>query len=94
MGKFDFGLIFNLYFAFIALNKVETQIFSRERYPDFLWLAVFLFLGCFLIGSIFTLYFFSESFLMGMMYIWCKRLPHEEITFMFGFRVKCTIIII
>jgi len=29
MGKFNFGTIFNIYFAFIALNKVETVVFNR-----------------------------------------------------------------
>lgn len=29
MGKFDFSFLFNIYFAYIAVNKVETQIFSR-----------------------------------------------------------------
>jgi hypothetical protein len=88
MGKFDFSFIFNIYFAYIAFMKVETQIFSPERYADFLWLLVLLFIGCTICGSIIDLYFFSNPFLMGLIYVWCKRLPHEEVTFMFGFKVK------
>jgi hypothetical protein len=77
MGKFDFSFLFNIYFAFIAVNKVETQVFSRERYADFLWLTVLLFLGCLIISSIIDLFFFTEPFLMALIYVWCKRLPHE-----------------
>ncbi len=88
MGKFDFSFIFNAYFAFIAVSKVETQIFSRERYDDFLWLVILLAGGCTILGSIFDLYFFTEVFLMGLIYIWCKRLPHEEIRILFGLVVK------
>ena len=29
MGKFSFNLIFQLYFAYMALIKVETMVFSR-----------------------------------------------------------------
>lgn len=88
MGKFSFGFIFNMYFAFIAISKVETLVFTRDRYADFLWLNVVIFLGCLLIGSVLDLYFFAEAYQMAMIYIWCKRFPHEEITLMFGFRVK------
>ena len=76
MGKFDFSFLFSIYFAFLAINKVETQVFSRQRYADFLWLNVLLFAGCTIIGSILDLYFFTEPFLMGLIYVWCKRLPH------------------
>jgi Derlin-2/3 len=88
MGKFSFGMIFNLYFAFIAISKVETMVFTRDKYADFLWLNVLIFLGCVLVGSVLDIYFFSEVYQMTMIYIWCKRFPHEEITLMFGFRVK------
>lgn len=88
MGKFSFGFLFNMYFAFIALSKVETMVFTRDKYADFLWLNVLIFLGCVLIGSIVEIFVFSEVFQMTMIYIWCKRFPHEEITLMFGFRVK------
>lgn len=88
MGKFDFGFIFTCYFAYIALMKVETMIFSRERYADFLWFLILVFFGCFIVGSIINIFFFTEAFLMANIYLWCKRLPHEEITFMFGWRVK------
>ena len=90
MGKFDFSFIFNAYFAYIAVSKVETQIFSRERYDDFLWLTILLATGCTIIGSIFDLYFFTDVFLMALIYIWCKRLPHEEIRILFGLVVKST----
>jgi Derlin-2/3 len=59
MGKFSFSFIFNIYFAFIALSKVETLVFTRDKYADFLWLNVMLFLGCVVVGSILDLYFFS-----------------------------------
>jgi hypothetical protein len=59
MGKFSFSFIFNIYFAYIALSKVETLVFTRDNYPDFLWLNVLIFLGCFLIGSILDIYFFA-----------------------------------
>jgi hypothetical protein len=94
MGKFNFSFIFNIYFAYIALMKVETQIFTRERYADFLWLLVLLFLGCTIVGSIIDIFFFTNPFLMALIYIWCKRLPHEEVTFMFGFRVKSNLFVI
>ena len=88
MGKFDFGFLFNIYFAYIALLKVETMVFTRDKYADFLWLNVLLWLGCVLVGTLITLPFFSKTYLMAMIYIWCKKFPNEEITFMFGFRVK------
>jgi hypothetical protein len=88
MGKFDFGFIFSCYFAYIALMKVETMIFSRERYADFLWFLILVFFGCLIVGSIINIFFFTQAFLMANIYLWCKRLPHEEITFMFGWRVK------
>ena len=88
MGKFSFGTIFNMYFAFIAISKVETLVFTREKYADFLWLNVLIFLGCMIVGSLVSIHFFSEPYQMAMIYIWCKRFPHEEITLMFGFRVK------
>ena len=59
MGKFSFGFIFNMYFAFIAISKVETMVFTRDKYADFLWLNVLIFLCCVVIGSILDLYFFS-----------------------------------
>lgn len=77
-----------MYFAYIALMKVETMVFTRDKYADFLWLNVLIFLGCVVIGSILNLFFFSEVYQMAMIYIWCKRFPHEEITLMFGFKVK------
>jgi di/tricarboxylate transporter len=76
MGKFDFGFIFNVYFAYLAINKVETQVFSRERYADFLWLTIMLFGGCVALGSLFNMVVFTEPFLMSLVYIWCKRMPH------------------
>ncbi len=88
MGKFSFGFIFNMYFAFIAISKVETLVFTRDKYADFLWLNVCIYLGCLIFGSIIDLFFFAETYQMAMIYIWCKRFPHEEITLMFGFRVK------
>jgi Derlin-2/3 len=88
MGKFSFGMIFNMYFAYIALSKVETLVFTRDKYADFLWLNVCVYLGCLVVGSIVEIYFFAEPYQMAMIYIWCKRFPHEEITLMFGFRVK------
>jgi hypothetical protein len=88
MGKFDFGFIFNIYFAYTAISKVETQVFSKERYADFLWLLILLFTGCLLLGSIFNLMVFTEVFLMSLIYIWCKRMPHEEIRILFGMVVK------
>lgn len=90
MGKFDFGFVFNVYFAYIAISKVETQVFSRDRYADFLWLVVLLFGGCLVLGSLFGLVVFTEVFLMGLIYVWCKRMPHEEIRVMFGLVVKST----
>jgi Derlin-2/3 len=88
MGKFDFSFLFNIYFAYIALMKVETMVFTRDKYADFLWLNLLILLACTIVGSIITVYFFSEIYQMVMIYIWCKRFPHEEITLMFGFRVK------
>ena len=90
MGKFSFGFLFNIYFAYIALLKVETVVFTRDKFVDFLWLNVLLWLGCILAGTLITMSFFSRPYLMAMIYIWCKKFPNEEITFMFGFRVKST----
>ena len=90
MGKFDFGFIFNVYFAYIAISKVETQVFLRDRYHDFLWLVIMLFAGCLVLGSLFGLMVFTELFLMALIYIWCKRMPHEEIRILFGIVVKST----
>lgn len=92
MGKLDFSFLFSIYFAYIAISKVETQVFSRERYADFLWLVVLLFGGCLVVGSVFEIYFFTEPFLMGLIYVWCKRMPHEEIRILFGMVVKSTLV--
>ena len=94
MGKFDFGFIFNIYFAYIAISKVETQVFLRDKYHDFLWLVIMLFTGCLVLGSLFNLMVFTEVFLMALIYIWCKRMPHEEIRVLFGMVVKSTSIFI
>ena len=59
------------------MMKVETVVFTRDRFVDFLWLNILIWLGCVLLGSIFTLPFFSRAYLMAMIYIWCKKFPNE-----------------
>ena len=88
MGRFNFGFIFNIYFAYIAISKVETQVFIPPKFHDFLWLNILLFIGCLLIASLFSFHLYTEMYLMSLIYIWCKRMPHEEIRILFGLVVK------
>jgi len=76
MGKLDIDFLFSFYLAYHALIMVETKVFPRDKYADFLWLIVLLFLGCIIFGSVLDLYFFTDPFLMGIVYIWGKWLPH------------------
>lgn len=91
MGKFSFGFIFEMMFAYQFINKTESELFSKETYPDFLWLVIWSFLTLLIASSLLPIYFYSKAFVMVITYIYCKRRPHEEIRLMFGFKLKSTL---
>lgn len=88
MGKFSFGFIFEMMFAYQFISKTESELFSKENYPDFLWMVIWSYLTLLLASSLLPIYFFSKAFVMVITYIYCKRRPHEEIRLMFGFKLK------
>ena len=45
------------------------------------------------LASIFPIYVYTNSFLMALTYVYCKRRPFEEFTLMFGFKVKSKLFI-
>lgn len=36
------------------------------------------------IGSIFDIYFLNDTFLFGLIYVWCKVKPFQRVGFLFG----------
>lgn len=88
LGAFSFNWMFNAYFAYFAMSRVETDLFGRDDYADFLWLVVYLWLGLVSIGVLLSQPLISSAFTFAMLYIWCKRRPFETITFFFGIKVK------
>lgn len=80
--------MFNAYFAYFAISRVETDLFGQNDYADFLWLVVYLWLCLIGVGVLLDLPLISSAFTFAMLYIWCKRRPFETITFFFGIRIK------
>ena len=78
-GKLSFNFIFSMFFAYFALNNVETQLFDKKTYADFLWLLILLHSIGLFAASIFDLYFTADAFIFALMYIYCKRRPFETI---------------
>lgn len=87
-GKFSFSFIFAMYFCYFGLSRVETEIFTKETYADFLWLCIYLYTGLLVFASIFPIYWLGDGFIFALMYIWCKRRPFETLQLMFGFKAK------
>ena len=87
-GPFSFNYIFNAYFAYFAISRVETDLFGRNNYADFLCLVSYLWLTLVLFAIVLDLALLSSAFTFAMLYIWCKKRPFETITFYFGFQVK------
>lgn len=74
-GKLTFSFIFSMYFAYFAVHNVETQLFDKRTYADFLWLLIYLHFGSLVLASFIGIYFTADSFIFALMYIWCKRRP-------------------
>lgn len=75
MGAFSFNWMFSAYFAYFAMSRVETDVFGRDDYSDFLWLVVYLWLALIGCGVLLDLPLISNGFTFALLYIWCKRRP-------------------
>ena len=93
-GKFSFSFLFAMFFAYFGLSKVETQLFEKNTYADYLWLCLCLFGSMLVVASILPIYMLGDPFIFAHIYIWCKRRPFEIIQLFFGFKVKSKNILI
>lgn len=87
-GKLDFNFLFAAYFAYFGLSHVQTDLFEKKTYADFIWLVTYLYGSLLVLASIFSLYFIGDAFIFALLYIWCKKKPFQTVYFFFGFKCK------
>jgi len=82
-----FSYVINMYFLYRHLKQLEEEEF-RGRRADFVWMFVLLFTGILILGGLAKLPFLSEALLMAVLYVWSRKYPDVNMTFMLGIRFK------
>ncbi|ORX58896.1 DER1-domain-containing protein [Hesseltinella vesiculosa] len=87
-GHFKIHFAFNLYLLYVYANKLETEIFLNNP-ADLAFFFLFnggvqLLLDRFWSNT----YALQQCIMPACMYLWCRKNPQQEVTFMYGFRFK------
>jgi len=82
-----FSWILNMFFLYRHMKQLEEEEF-RGRRADFIWMIVLLCVGILILGGIGGLPMLSEALLMSILYVWSRKFPDVNMTFMFGLRFK------
>ena len=88
LGNLNFTFVLEAYFAYQALISAETGIFQRQKMGSFWYLLIYLFCMMTLFASLVDLYFITDGFLFGLLYIWCKVKPFNRVTLIFGISME------
>lgn len=84
---FGFGFLINMFFLYRHLRQLEEEEF-RGRRADLIWMLVLLAAGVLLAGALARLVLLGEPLLMAVLYVWSRKYPGVDMTFMFGLRFK------
>ena len=84
---FGFGFLITMFFLYRHLRQLEEEEF-RGRRADLLWMLVLLAGGVLLAGIPARLLLLGEPLLMAILYVWSRKYPGVDMTFMFGLRFK------
>ena len=84
---FGFGFLINMFFLYRHLRQLEEEEF-RGRRADLIWMLVLLATGVLVAGALARLWLLGEPLLMAVLYVWSRKYPGVDMTFMFGLRFK------
>jgi len=82
-----FSYIINTFFMYRHTKQLEEEEY-RGRRADFIWMFVLLCTMILIIGGIAKQFVLSEALLMAVLYVWSRKFPDVNMTFMFGIRFK------
>ena len=85
--QLGFSYIINMFFLYRHMKQLEEEEF-RGRRADLIWMLVLLCVGILILGGIGHQVFLSEALLMSILYVWSRKFPDVNMTFMFGLRFK------
>lgn len=90
-GKFNFNILFEIYFIILFVGKLEKSYSTSHSYADFIYLLIITYLACLVICSLLnwgSCFLLSLPIKEALIYVTCKRNPEEVIMFMFILKVK------
>jgi len=82
-----FSYLINVFFLYRHLKQLEEEEFRGKR-ADLIWMIILLMTGILILGGLGHLPFLSEALLMSILYVWSRKFPDVNMTFMFGIRFK------
>ena len=87
LWPFGFSFVLNMFFLYRHLRQLEEQDFRGKR-ADFVWMFVLLAAGILVLGGLAHLLLLGQPLLMALLYVWSRKNPDVNMTFMFGLRFK------
>jgi len=85
--QLGFSFLLNMFFLYRHMKQLEEEEYRGKR-ADFIWMMILLMLGILILGGIGKQPVLSESLLMAILYVWSRKFPDVNMTFMFGLRFK------
>eukprot|EP01105_Mastigella_eilhardi_P025047 TRINITY_DN6679_c0_g1_i1.p1 TRINITY_DN6679_c0_g1~~TRINITY_DN6679_c0_g1_i1.p1 ORF type:complete len:254 (-),score=68.99 TRINITY_DN6679_c0_g1_i1:49-777(-) len=83
----SFNFLIRMFFLYRHSTSLEQDDF-RNRRADYVWALLIMAGTSVAAGLALRLPFLSETLVMAILYLWSRKHPDENMTFMFGFRFK------
>ena len=85
--ELGFSFLLNIFFLYRHMKQLEEEEF-RGRRGDFVWMLILLMVGILVFGAIGRRPILSEALMLAILYVWSRKFPDVNMTFMFGLRFK------
>jgi len=82
-----FHWLLMIYFLYIYSKSIESTVFSG-RPADYVFMLMFSWLMCVVVGFAFGFYFLLEPMVLSVLYNWCQFNKDATVSFWFGTRFK------
>jgi len=85
--QLGFSFIMDMFFLYRHMKQLEEEEY-RGKKADFVWMIILLMTAVLIICGFGKQPFLSQALMMSILYVWSRKFPDVNMTFMFGIRFK------